>query len=489
MATPEQLALFRKQTKELLTPAETKGVKEALGEFMEDKDVPMLVASLENVIDTAEKHVLFETIGCFVPPHYREDYFSHCPTLLKRDASYRRNSAAKDAKRLASSEGSANNGTGADVGRPPPVEVPQEIPSSRDGLAAAAAPGPTVYKHHTPAATTEPSPPVVSSPTVYKKHVPVAAAPPLESALQNRSSSFSAPPPAEKAPTRSQPAEPIAAAALPADDPDEAYMELAPNQLDEPEPSPQRTASVGGGGKLPPLRPPEAMMVESAAVPEDAYLLGCITRQDAESMLTESGLQPGTFLVRQKDDLSSGSMRLKPGQVAAGGSWVLSYVAPSSAFSHQLIIQEERGGVLEVGGKDLGRCTTLDHLIRHLRGVEGYALDRPPYHAQPWYHGDITREDAERRLYKGVPVPGTYLVRRSLRESSAWVLSMLNQMGVAVHNMIRLSPDGWHTDDEPSYLYDHLPTLLLANAHPNGFRLAAICGKPRPVGRRRQGGR
>lgn len=469
-----------------------------------------------------------------MPPHYREDYFSHCPTLLKRDASYRRNSAAKDAKRLASSEGSANNGTGADVGRPPPV--PQEIPSSRDGLAAAAAPGPTVYKHHTPAATTEPSPPAVSSPTVYKKHVPVAAAPPLESALQNRSSSFSAPPPVEKAPTRSQPAEPIAATALPADDPDEAYMELAPNQLDEPEPSPQRTASVGGGGKLPPLRPPEAMMVESAAVPEDAYLLGCITRQDVRRQtsvllspwlipLTLAARPPGRIYVDREwattghllgatkgrplvgfNEAQAGVFLPSPrfssvcvltrqhtspmqGQVAAGGSWVLSYVAPSSAFSHQLIIQEERGGVLEVGGKDLGRCTTLDHLIRHLRGVEGYALDRPPYHAQPWYHGDITREDAERRLYKGVPVPGTYLVRRSLRESSAWVLSMLNQMGVAVHNMIRLSPDGWHTDDEPSYLYDHLPTLLLANAHPNGFRLAAICGKPRPVGRRRQGGR
>lgn len=41
MATPEQLALFRKQTKELLTPAETKDVKEALGEFMEDKVQPV----------------------------------------------------------------------------------------------------------------------------------------------------------------------------------------------------------------------------------------------------------------------------------------------------------------------------------------------------------------------------------------------------------------------------------------------------------------
>ena len=37
MATPEQVALFRKQTKALLTPEETKDVKEALGEFLEDK--------------------------------------------------------------------------------------------------------------------------------------------------------------------------------------------------------------------------------------------------------------------------------------------------------------------------------------------------------------------------------------------------------------------------------------------------------------------
>lgn len=37
MATPEQVALFRKQTKALLTPEQTKDVKEALGEFLEDK--------------------------------------------------------------------------------------------------------------------------------------------------------------------------------------------------------------------------------------------------------------------------------------------------------------------------------------------------------------------------------------------------------------------------------------------------------------------
>ena len=37
MATAEQLNLFRKQTKELLTPAETAEVKEALNEFLEDK--------------------------------------------------------------------------------------------------------------------------------------------------------------------------------------------------------------------------------------------------------------------------------------------------------------------------------------------------------------------------------------------------------------------------------------------------------------------
>ena len=37
MATAEQLNLFRKQTKELLTAAETADVKEALNEFLEDK--------------------------------------------------------------------------------------------------------------------------------------------------------------------------------------------------------------------------------------------------------------------------------------------------------------------------------------------------------------------------------------------------------------------------------------------------------------------
>lgn len=70
--------------------------------------------------------------------------------------------------------------------------------------------------------------------------------------------------------------------------------------------------------------------------------------------------------------------RVLQGQNAAGGSWALSYVLPDLSFSHQLIVQESRAGVLSVGGKDIGRCTDLHQLIRHLRGVDGYMLDSTP---------------------------------------------------------------------------------------------------------------
>ena len=56
----------------------------------------------------------------------------------------------------------------------------------------------------------------------------------------------------------------------------------------------------------------------------------------------------------------------------------MSYVLPDLSFSHQLIVQESRAGVLSVGGKDIGRCTDLHQLIRHLLGVAGYMLDLPP---------------------------------------------------------------------------------------------------------------
>lgn len=234
---------------------------------------------------------------CFVPPHYREDYDSHCPSLLKRDKSYRRNSEAKKSPdRVDREVGEADVASSAAAlsidhpseGEPTPDPAPLPLQSPVT---------PTVYKNHIPQAAPSPKK-TERSPTIYKNCTPAPAsapapAPAAEMPVQPPSTHtyvnhtpdaahvidpFNSAPasPEDSAPMGT----PRAATPPMAEHVDDSYMELAPNQLNDIEPVASRTSSAEGGGKLPPLRPPDAMMIECPAVPEDKYLLGCITRPE-----------------------------------------------------------------------------------------------------------------------------------------------------------------------------------------------------------------
>jgi len=66
----EKAKLFRDQTTQLLTPAESKAVKIALARFMKEKNAEVLVSNLESQLDTPAKHILYDTIALFIPSKF-----------------------------------------------------------------------------------------------------------------------------------------------------------------------------------------------------------------------------------------------------------------------------------------------------------------------------------------------------------------------------------------------------------------------------------
>ena len=146
----------------------------------------------------------------------------------------------------------------------------------------------------------------------------------------------------------------------------------------------------GDGGAAGTVAPCDVRGSE-AVVTEDGHLVCVQSRGEAEAMLVENGGGEGLFLVRPKAGQAEG--------------WVLSFVQQGK-ISHQKI---ERGppprSLLTVGGLALGACAKLQDLVAHLRLAPGYFLGASPYQAQTWYHGPISREEAEVRLLK-LPLDG-----------------------------------------------------------------------------------
>jgi hypothetical protein len=211
-------------------------------------------------------------------------------------------------------------------------------------------------------------------------------------------------------------------------------------------------------------------------VPGQAYNVTVDSREEAEAMLRMTSMHEGVYLVRTKSaaQLSTGSMRLKPGQARPSISWALSYVTKIGTISHQLALQERQGGVLSIGGKDIGRCTSIDMLVDHLQNVPGYMLSNAVFQAQLWFHGPIARQEAEIQLAR-MSLPGMFLVRKSLRDAD-YVVSVVAANGQPAHHKVACNSGAWFLVKLPHLQYQNLVDLLRANKTPEGLQLARPCG-------------
>eukprot|EP00041_Stephanoeca_diplocostata_P001923 m.22141 g.22141 ORF g.22141 m.22141 type:complete len:495 (-) comp12638_c0_seq1:3980-5464(-) len=484
----ERARIFRRQTKELLDSQGSRSIKEALAVFMEDKDVPMLVATLQGILDTPEKEALFESIGWFIPEHFLADYRVHAHLdgsengHADDDIDGSDGGVGEDLDVLAIANAEASRKANAPIvrGIPPPELPPLDVDDEKSeesdtgdyddatGYTMDAAPG--------AAATAAPTAQPMSFAAAAEQHSTAAdTAPTEEFAHVFGSQGMQAT--EQAADTGDTHGKETAESGF--------YIELDPDVDDGDEEVREETSHAHVFDDRDPVRPQDittSMRLEhSPVVSTSGFLVGDISRQEAEDIIIENGISGGAFLVRKKSNPSDGSFKLRPGQQPPSASWALSFVQHSLAFSHQLIVQQRPGAVLVIGGKELGRTTRLPDLIEFLRTQAGYELTRSPYQSQPWYHGSITREDAESRLRK-TPVPGRFLVRRSLRESRTVVISIVGDNSCIVHYRATFTGAGWIAQKYPRFLYDTVFDLLIANCGQFGFQLTSHCARPKASG-------
>ncbi|KFO92561.1 Tyrosine-protein kinase ZAP-70, partial [Buceros rhinoceros silvestris] len=248
------------------------------------------------------------------------------------------------------------------------------------------------------------------------------------------------------------------------------------------------------------------------------FYYGSISRSEAEEHLKLAGMSDGLFLLRQC--------------LRSLGGYVLSMVY-NLQFYHYGIERQMNGTYAIAGGKahcgpeELcefyskdadGLCCTLrkpcnrpsgvepqagvfDNMrnnmvreyVRQTWKLEGDALEQAiisqapqvekliattAHERMPWYHGTITREEAERRLYSGAQPDGKFLLRER-KESSTYALSLVYGKTV-YHYRIDLDKSGKYAIPEGTK-FDTLWQLVeYLKLKPDGliFYLREACPNP-----------
>eukprot|EP00042_Codosiga_hollandica_P023318 m.91289 g.91289 ORF g.91289 m.91289 type:complete len:315 (-) comp51136_c0_seq1:214-1158(-) len=193
------------------------------------------------------------------------------------------------------------------------------------------------------------------------------------------------------------------------------------------------------------------------------------TREEVEAMLKEDGFEEGCFLVRKRD-LSSQSVKLKPGESLPFRSWALAYVKEGK-FVHNIIEQKTRDGPLFLGSID-SPYVSMDELIGKLTRLPDYKLRRSPFHVQLWFHGSLERVACEALLTKP-PLDGNFLVRHS-SEPNSFVVSLVYD-GKVYHNKIQRKGDAFFATCNPSALHRSLGSLISFHMDgANGFQTILV---------------
>uniref|UniRef100_A0A8C3KJX9 Tyrosine-protein kinase n=1 Tax=Calidris pygmaea TaxID=425635 RepID=A0A8C3KJX9_9CHAR len=263
-----------------------------------------------------------------------------------------------------------------------------------------------------------------------------------------------------------------------------------------------------------------------ASMPDAAahlpFYYGSIARSEAEEYLKLAGMSDGLFLLRQC--------------LRSLGGYVLSMVC-NLQFYHYAIERQMNGTYAIAGGKahcgpeELcefyskdadGLCCTLrkpcnrpsgvepqpgvfdnmrDNMVReYVRQtwkLEGDALEQAiisqapqvekliattAHERMPWYHGNITRDEAERRLYSGAQPDGKFLLRER-KENGAYALSLVYGKTV-YHYRIDQDKSGKYSIPEGTK-FDTLWQLVeYLKLKPDGliFYLRETCSNPNMPG-------
>eukprot|EP00049_Salpingoeca_infusionum_P003390 m.66133 g.66133 ORF g.66133 m.66133 type:complete len:216 (+) comp12102_c0_seq3:97-744(+) len=118
------------------------------------------------------------------------------------------------------------------------------------------------------------------------------------------------------------------------------------------------------------------------------------------------------------------------------------------------------------------RATSIHHPLPS-------AVSIPSFHARDWFHGAISRHEAEKRLQQGGMVDGLFLVRTSSKGINTFALSVCHK-GQLYHNTIEKQPHNTYlyvgVGREFETLEDLVNYYLASTA--SKLALSQVCTRP-----------
>ncbi|MGH0147847.1 UNVERIFIED_CONTAM: hypothetical protein FKN15_050403 [Acipenser sinensis] len=216
------------------------------------------------------------------------------------------------------------------------------------------------------------------------------------------------------------------------------------------------------------------------------FFYGSISRQEAEEQLKLAGMADGLFLLRQClrslggyvltvvydvrihhypiERQLNGTFAIAGGKAHCGPEELCEFYSKDPdglVCTLRKPCLRQSGTLPRAGVFDSLRDNMLREYVRQTWNLEGDAVEQAiisqapqlekliattAHEKMPWYHGSITREEGERRLYSGMQPDGKFLVR-DRNEAGTFALSMMYGKSV-YHYQIILDKSGKYSMPE-----------------------------------------
>ncbi|XP_058869803.1 tyrosine-protein kinase ZAP-70-like [Acipenser ruthenus] len=216
------------------------------------------------------------------------------------------------------------------------------------------------------------------------------------------------------------------------------------------------------------------------------FFYGSISRQEAEEQLKLAGMADGLFLLRQClrslggyvltvvydvrihhypiERQLNGTFAIAGGKAHCGPEELCEFYSKDPdglVCTLRKPCLRQSGTLPRAGVFDSLRDNMLREYVRQTWNLEGDAVEQAiisqapqlekliattAHEKMPWYHGSITREEGERRLYSGMQPDGKFLIR-DRKEAGTFALSMMYGKSV-YHYQIILDKSGKYSMPE-----------------------------------------
>ncbi|EGD79728.1 hypothetical protein PTSG_10712 [Salpingoeca rosetta] len=483
MATKqEKFALFRAQTQQYLDQHDAVRVKGVLSTFLKDKALESMVDGLLQILDTDEKRRMLPTIQSLIPSKYHDDFDQLVATGMTKQQPQALDDADDTPAAPSASSGLSDEEVARRILDNPSLvegELDDEDGDGDDDDAEERAHGKSRFVRRTAATVDADECPVDlgqedGEMSMFDLMITMAEADlKLDSVVDQEQEEDE-----EEQPRRRMSVNDMKRQQM------KQSLRLTQRGFRSGSfamrnPRTTSTSSTGSDTRAVPDEVRQVAFRAKSTLPD--YFCLANTRAEAAAYLRMAGTTPGLFLVREKDMRPGGSFKRKPGQRLPTKAWAVSFVNGGGEVCNILIERMSKRGALRIGGQDVPDCSTVHDVLLKMVRSQQYPLKATPFQCHRWYHGAISREEAEARLLS-VPVDGRFLVRKSTREEDIFIIS-LTFGGRCYHNKIAYVDGAWIASAAPLLKHRSLVDLIAHHTDaPNGMQtsLAKPCARPTP---------